>query len=45
MFNDGSIDNFNILRKNHIENHELSLKSIGDIVSTTSWLIHSTDIL
>ena len=40
----GSIDSFNGKRKNHIEDEKLSFKTIRNIVSTSSRMIHCTNI-
>jgi len=45
VLNDRTVDTVDVGRENHIENKELSLKSVGDIITTSTRMVHSTEIL
>lgn len=45
MFNNWIEDLGNIIWQDHVEHEHLSLKSVWNIVSTTSWVIHGSDEL
>jgi hypothetical protein len=45
VFDNRSVDAFDRKRQDHIENEELSLETIGNIVSTTTRVVHGTNVL
>mmetsp|Transcript_28826 Transcript_28826/g.26103 ORF Transcript_28826/g.26103 Transcript_28826/m.26103 type:complete len:251 (+) Transcript_28826:1050-1802(+) len=45
VLDNGSINTIDIVGQNHIEDKVLSLQSVGNIISTTSRMIHSTNEL
>jgi hypothetical protein len=44
MLNDGSIDSLNRNGKNHVEYEVLPLETVGDIITTTTWMLHGSDV-
>jgi hypothetical protein len=45
VLNDRTVDAVDVGRENHIEDKELSLESVGNIVTTSTRMIHSTKVL
>jgi len=45
VLDDRSVDTVDVGRENHIEYKELSLESVGDIVTTSTRMVHGTEVL
>jgi hypothetical protein len=45
VLNDGTINTVDVGGENHVKDEELSLESVGDIVTTSTRMVHSTEIL